>query len=89
MKFTLGEKGLNKTWQAPFPKEIGCLHCGGTGRIAFVAHEGMNENLEYNEYVCSLHPNEPPHGYWPHDCIAVAVYLCKDCLEPIALFNQG
>lgn len=28
-------------------------------------------------------------GFWPHDAIAVAVYFCKKCLKPIAIFNQG
>ena len=96
MKATIGTEGLVRTWQATFPKETTCCKCKGIARIAFVAHEGMDEELKHEEYVCSLHKNDPPRmneetaeGFWVHDCMAVAVYLCKDCLEPTAIANQA
>jgi len=90
MKVTIGEEGLGKTWQKEFPKTTKCVHCGGESRIGFVAHEGKEEKLDYNEYVCSLHKNKPDgDGYWLHDCCTVAVYFCKKCLFPTALYNQA
>ena len=87
MKVTIGKEGLTKTWQDNFPETVSCVHCGGDTRIGFVAHEGIDETLE--EYVCSLHENEPKYSFWLHDCCAVAVYFCKQCLEPTAHYNQG
>lgn len=96
MKVTIGTEGLALTWQSGFPETTECCKCNGIARIAFVAHEGMDEKLKHEEYVCSLHKNDPPHdgeekteGFWVHDCMAVAVYLCKDCLAPTAIANQA
>ena len=84
MKTFLGETGLKATWQKPHKKVVKCHKCGGKARIMFVAFE---ENEE--DYVCQLHKNEAEVGYWPHDAIACAVYLCKDCFEPVAIINQA
>jgi hypothetical protein len=74
-----------KTWQAAFPEKSKCPHCGGEARFAFVSHEDDEE-----DYVCDKHKNEPDgDGFWPHDAIAVAVYICKECMEPVAEMNQG
>jgi len=91
MEATIGEEGLAKTWQAVFPKETKCVHCDGDSRIGFVAHECMEKDFNYKEYitVASLHSNEGKGNYWLHDCCAVAVYFCKECLFPTALYNQG
>lgn len=89
MKVIIGEEGVTKTWQEEFPKETKCVHCGGVSRIGFVAHEGMGENLSQSEYICSLHPNRGKGEYWLHDCCTVAIYFCKECLEPTALYNQA
>jgi len=88
MKVTLGEKGLTKTWQSDFPKWVECVHCKGESRIAFVAHEGLEENF-HGAFICNLHPNGGKGDFWVHDCCAVAVYFCKDCLKATALMNQG
>jgi len=93
MKVTIGKEGLSKTWQAEFPETTKCCRCKGTARIGFVAHEGIDEKVIYPrdfvQFVCDLHENEGKSGYWLHDCCAVAVYFCKDCLETTALYNQG
>ena len=86
----IGEKGLNNSWQAPFEKITEC-DCGGEARIAFVASEHPSEEEKGKpmaEAVPNLHENKPGE-MWPHDCIAVAVYFCKECLKPVAKFNQG
>ena len=89
MEVTLGKEGLGKTHQAPFPEETECAYCKGTARIAFVAHEAIDAPLLETGGVASLHENEGQGGYWPHDSCAVAVYLCKDCFKPTAIFNQS
>ena len=88
MKVTLGKEGLDKSWQQEFPEEIHCCKCSGTARIGFVAHEHMKDDDD-GPWVCELHPNEGKGGFWLHDCCAVAVYFCKDCLKTTALYNQA
>jgi len=88
MKVTIGEAGLTKTWQTKFPKTTKCKSCDGEARIGFVAHEAMDKD-DKKPHICSLHPNEGEGCHWLHDCCAVAVYFCRDCLNPTALYNQG
>jgi hypothetical protein len=92
MDVTIGEAGLEKSWQAAFPPMTECCRCHGPARIAFVAHECMDEKCDGSQITVSqLHPNEGAEcgPYWVHDAMAVAVYLCEDCLEPTALYNQA
>ena len=97
MKVTLGKEGCKKTWQAKFPETTVCVYCQGEARIGFVAHEGMDDDdkavwpRDYVQFVSDLHPNDGLAGgtYWLHDCCAVAVYFCCNCLKPTALYNQG
>lgn len=89
MKITLGEKGLNKTWQRNFPLTTKCCRCPGEARIGFVAHEGMDNDDKRKKFVYKLHPNGGKGKFWLHDRCAVAVYFCKNCLETTALYNQG
>lgn len=87
MKVELGQKALSNSWQEEFQETSKCK-CGGEARIAFVAHEMGSEDK--TEFVYSMHKNDPnDEGLWPHDAIAIAVYLCKECLEPTAIFNQA
>ena len=88
MEVTIGKEGLKKTWQSEFPKETACHHCRGIARIGFVAHEGIPESHPKEPVIFRLHPNEGKGSYWLHDFCAVAVYFCKDCLKPTALYNQ-
>uniref|UniRef100_A0A6M3KXA1 Uncharacterized protein n=1 Tax=viral metagenome TaxID=1070528 RepID=A0A6M3KXA1_9ZZZZ len=88
MKVTLGKKGCEKTWQYEFPKTTKCWLCKGTARIGFVAYEGM-EKSDSGPLVSGLHLNKGKGKQWLHDCCAVAVYFCKECLNPTALYNQG
>ena len=89
MKVTIGEKGLECSWQKKFPKTTKCCRCGGTSRIGFVAHERMDKTSDEGPRVCGLHPNKGEGNLWLHDCCAVAVYFCRMCLRPTALYNQG
>ena len=87
MKVTIGEEGLTKTWQRNFPAHTECVHCKGNSRIGFVAHEGIDEDPK--GAICSLHDTYGSDDLWLHDCCAVAVYFCKKCLRPTALYNQA
>jgi hypothetical protein len=75
------------SWQDKFPKTAKCA-CRGTARIGFVAHEGLEE-VDGDWRVYSLHPNKGKGNFWLHDSCAVAIYFCKECLNPPALYNQG
>lgn len=83
MKVFQGEEGLTHTFQNNFPKETECCRCKGTSRIAFVCFE------DDKPYLCDMHENKGKGSFWLHDACSVAVYFCKDCLEPTALYNQG
>ena len=91
MKVTIGKEGLSKSWQAKFPEETECCRCKGIARIGLVIQEkkAAKPGKLPQAFVCHLHQNEGKGGYWLHDLCAVAVYFCKDCLEPTALYNQG
>jgi hypothetical protein len=55
----------------------------------FVAIE---ETEDEEDFVCNLYENTGGQfngKFWPHDCIACAVYLCSKCFEPNALLNQA
>ncbi len=90
----IGNEGLEKTWQADFPKTAKC-QCGGEARHAFTVFEDGEKadrpagNLPPAS-ICQLHPNDPDgDGFWLHDVCAVAVYFCKKCLNPVAKYNQA
>ncbi len=89
MEVTLGKEGLKKTFQAEFSETTTCHRCGGEARIGFVAHEGMSDDDLSGSYICDLHSNEGKGGFWLHDCCAVAIYFCRECMETTALWNQG
>lgn len=86
MEIFLGESGLDKSWQSPFQETVKCHKCGGEARIMFV---GFEDNPPKEKYVCGLRNNGGKGDFWPHDCISCAVYLCKECFEPIAILNQA
>jgi hypothetical protein len=76
---TIGAEGLKNSWQAPFPETTKCCDCGGESRIGFVVHEDVGGDETDSHFVSDLHQN----------VCAVAVYFCKRCLNPTALYNQG
>ena len=77
MKVTIGKEGLTKTWQANFPEVWPRDH------VQFVV------DLHTNDCGAGGYWLHDAGGYWLHDCCAVAVYFCRRCLNPTALYNQG
>lgn len=90
MKVSLGEEGINKSYQLEFPKKIRCHNCqNDEAKIAFVAHEGFDKNDKKEPFVYQLYENKGAFNYWLHSYCAVAIYICKICLKPSAILNQG
>ena len=86
MKIYLGTNGLDNSFQKPFEPTIKCSKCKGEMRIMFV---GQEEGEGMGNYVSNVRKNGGEGDYWPHDAIAVAVYLCKDCFSAEAIINQA
>lgn len=87
---TVGVAGLVNSQQDPFPRTVECCHCWAQADIGFVATEYQAPGAVQLDHVASLHPNDPDgEGVWLHDLCAVAVYFCRSCLEPTALYNQA
>ena len=89
MKITIGKEGCKKTWQAEFPEETKCVHCGEIARIGFVAYENLDYDVLDKIYVGDLHENGKDGKFWLHDVCAVAIYFCNECAKATALYNQG
>ena len=82
MRVIKGKKGFKHSWQDEFAESIRCS-CGGEGQIAFVAIEdGAKE-----KFICDCRPEDAK--LWPHDAIAVAVYICKKCMKTTSEMNQA
>ena len=82
MKVTIGNDGIKNTYQEDFRTTIHC-ECGHEAHLAFVAIEDTED-----AWVSSLHKNRQD-GFWPHDAIAVAVYLCQGCFVTQSKVNQA
>lgn len=78
--------------------------CRGYSRLAFVMYEepvagvsvkGLPQSQDPDgmseDFICDMHENELSKGgpFWPHDCIAVAVYFCETCAAAVTLWNQA
>lgn len=95
MKVELGNKGLQNSWQEPFPEVVKCVHCGERAAPAVCLQE---DGKPEGDYICNVEharlgplvaTGKPPKELWPHDAAAFVVYLCLKCLKPTALFNQA
>ena len=83
----IGQSGLTETYQGEFPDTAKCSRCGGESRHGFTVKEEFTESAK--EIIADLHPNEGKGGFWLHDCCAVAIYFCRECLQPTAIYNQA
>lgn len=88
MKIYKGNTGLSETWQEDFKENIPCKKCGENSRILFTAIEN-EESDRYGKAIADIHENMKNGKYWPHDVIAVAVYLCEKCFEANTEINQA
>lgn len=89
----IGNRGLNNSFQEPFPESTECVYCKNIAYPAVCIQEDDKSGPE-GDFICNLPPppnpaeGEPPN-LRPHDATAFAIYLCPKCLKPTALFNQG
>jgi len=74
------------SFQNDFPHITNCCRCDKRARLGFVAYE--TSGRKGKKFVCHIWETKPKR-LWLHDACAVAVYFCKDCLEPTALYNQA
>lgn len=80
-------EAIRCSFQEDFPEVTECVVCKGEARLAFVAHEMDSE--DDGKYVCFIRDNGGKGDFWPHDSCSVAIYFCKECFKPCALFNQA
>jgi len=75
----------DETWQAPFPQTVECGMCHeDTALPILVINDEEGFISQERVFVPGLE-----EGIWPHDCLAIALYLCPKCGEITALWNQG
>lgn len=69
------------TYQSAFPTSVKCAMCGGSARLVILLDddEGQVEAQRPRDYK----------GIWPHDCMAVANYMCGKCGEITTDWNQA
>ena len=83
------ETGKKLTFQKDWKKKVDCANCKES-KAEFVhafREEGNAEHVNQN-LICEMHKNTLGH-FWPHDCIAVGLYLCRQCGKITALWNQA
>lgn len=79
-----GHEAAKYSWQDPFPTKDLCLTCHISDAVlVMVVQEGMGQA----DYVCRHRP-EGVTG-WPHDCMAIGLYLCPFCRGITAHWNQA
>lgn len=87
MKVLIGNQGLKKSQQDPFPEVTECHNCDGRAVVAFVAYEGDKDDGD--KFLCDTREAGGPGNIWPHDLTAFAVYICPKCGEATTIWNQG
>ena len=70
------------TYQAAFPSVVECGHCKNRALPVLVLEDDEGLISRQLEFLAE-------GGIWPHDCLAIALYLCRTCGEITALWNQG
>lgn len=96
----IGNEAAELSWQGPFMLEIDSPHihftkspevCTGTSRLAFVVAESLGNQDSTEHFVRDLHSNKLATGgpFWPHDCVAVAIYFCEECAQAVTVWNQA
>lgn len=74
------EAAKELTYQAPFPLKKQCRKCKESMTLMMLIDDNDWEILKQRPEKAKV---------WPHDCTAVAVYLCTNCGSMRASWNQG
>lgn len=75
-----GRMGL--TYQEPFPPVMECRRVSCRGKAYLIMLIDDDEGL-----IRAKRPSKAE--IWPHDCTAIALYICAECGDMIADWNQG
>lgn len=91
MKVETGEGAAEFTYQDPFPLEVDCNHCSNKAELIFVAHElNRTESSKADQFICQKYRNDPNgEGFWLHDAMCAANYMCRKCFKITAIWNQA
>jgi len=68
------------TYQAPFPITVKCRKCKNPARLIMLVDDDIGELVAQRPRNVKV---------WPHDCSAIAIYLCTNCGSMRATWNQG
>lgn len=68
------------TYQAEFPETVKCIKCKKDTVLMMLIDDDEGLILGYRPKDVRV---------WPHDCTAIALYLCTDCGEITTLWNQA
>jgi len=72
-------QGEKMTYQDPFSEKAACT-CGEIASLIMLIDDDEGQ----------LESQRPLRvKVWPHDCTAIALYLCTSCGEMIAKWNQA
>ena len=93
MNIAIGKAGTSTemTFQDEWPETVPCAtkDCGAMAELAITVAENQTEDCP----VYTLHDNDftrpDGEGFWPHDYISVAVYICRKCGKLTARMNQA
>ena len=71
----------NMTYQEAFPESARCIRCKKGAKLMMVIDddEGMIAHCKPRDH----------EGIWPHDCMAMALYICRKCGEITIKWNQA
>lgn len=79
------EKALREnTYQEEFPKQVKCHKCKKDATPLMLI-------MDDDQFICSQDVALSKGQFWPHDAMAIALYLCLDssCGKITALWNQA
>lgn len=68
------------TYQSPFPETKKCRKCKVNAPLVFLYNDE-------NKDICQARPAKAK--IWPHDSMAIALYLCPECGNILSDWNQG
>jgi len=76
------------SYQGDFQPHTRCESCSGTSILMMLIDD--NEGLVADQRSCVEKDIVTEKAIiWPHDCMAIALYLCVECGEIKAMWNQG
>ena len=68
------------TYQREFDEELACPKCSNPTKLMMLIDDDEGLVTKYRPKNVKI---------WPHDCLAIALYLCTECGELVAKWNQG